>query len=88
MMVMKARHRIALLSLARSDYFNIDASMVTTSSNNWGRVQVAACGDSSPDPNWLVRVSPRAVHARPSRDCLAGHDSLDAPNDMAWRLAA
>jgi tRNA modification GTPase len=30
-----------------------DLSNAEAVANNWGRVQVAACGDSSPDPNWL-----------------------------------
>ena len=82
-------HRIALLSLTHSVYLSTnDAPVVTTSANKWGRVQVAACRASSPDPNWLVRVSPRAVAARPSAVSLAGLGALEAANDMAWRAVA
>jgi len=31
----------------------------SSAANNWGRVQVAACGDSSPDPNWLADRKPK-----------------------------
>ena len=38
---------------------------ITKEPNNWGRVQGAASGDSSPDPNWLgVRPDLAAVLAR------------------------
>ncbi len=85
---------IALLSLTRSSYLNFDylrssgkdAFMVTTSANNWGRVQVAASGDSSPDPNWLARVSTRTVRARPHQTRLAGHCVWRANRRLAWRV--
>ena len=35
----------------------------SSAANNWGRVQVAACGDSSPDPNWLADRTPKlSIH--------------------------
>ena len=86
---MKAWHHIPLFCLARSIYFNTnDAPVVTTSADNGGRVQVAACRASSPDLNWLVRVSPRAIAARPYLDWVAGHDVLKVANDMVWRVVA
>jgi hypothetical protein len=48
------------------------------SANKWGRVQVAACRASSPDPNWLVRVADRPMAAR-----AAGWDSWEAPTAVA-----
>lgn len=82
-------YRIALLSLNHSVYLSTnDAPVVTTSANKWGRVQVAACRASSPDLNWLARVSPRAVAARPNAVSLAGHRALEAANDVAWRVVA
>jgi sulfite reductase (NADPH) hemoprotein beta-component len=48
------KHTITQAEFDRVAAFFAEPASATASANNWGRVQGAAGGDSSPDPSWLA----------------------------------